>query len=76
MYVLSNNLTMKIGTKREGGCTCRNFSDFSSTSTEYIDFHFCVMLLIVPSIAPPYFNLLLVSRAILRRTQIPNNNNN
>lgn len=49
MYVLSNNLTMKIGTKREGGCTCRNFSDFSSTSTEYIDFHFCV---IVPSLAP------------------------
>ena len=46
MYVLSNNLTMKIGTKREGGCTCRNFSDFSSTSTEYVDFHFCV---IVPS---------------------------
>ena len=49
MYVLSNNLTMKIGTKREGGCTCRNFSDFSSTSTEYIDFHFCVK---VPSLAP------------------------
>ena len=43
MYVLSNNLTVKIGTKREGGCTCRNFSDFSSTSTEYIDFHFCVI---------------------------------
>ena len=49
MYVLSNNLTVKIGTKREGGCTCRNFSDFSSTSTEYIDFHFCVK---VPSLAP------------------------
>ena len=36
MYVLSNNLTMmKIGTKREGGCTCRNFPDFSSTYRVY-----------------------------------------
>ena len=55
MYVLSNNLTVKIGTKREGGCTCRNFSDFSSTSTEYIDFHFCVK---VPSLAPYLFIIL------------------